>query len=145
MSKLVPNVTDTARIFRGQDFTGKFETGHGTICLVSPYLGIELFKREPKGRFFADRKMIALAGGPWFMREYKSVLEAQLSRMSSLHMIVRLGNIEARDLFSYQNCMIDLELNHNTRRNPIALQLVQKAMLFSICDEVLARQIESIA
>lgn len=145
MSKLVPNILDTARIFRGQEFSGRFESGHGTICLVSPYLGIELCKREPKGRFFADRKMIALSGGPWFMRDFKSFLEAQLHRMSQLHMIVRLGEIESKDLFSYQTCMVHLELNHNTRSNPIALQLVQKAMLFSITDEVLARQIQSIA
>ena len=145
MSKLVPNVVDTARIFRNADFAGKFESNHTCITLVTPFMAFEVCKHEPRARFFSDRKMIAHAGGPWFMRNFKSFFEAQTHRMRALHINVQIHDIEARDLFSYQTCPIVLDFNHNTRRNPIALQLVQKAQLFAIADEVLAREIALIA
>ena len=145
MSKLVPNITDTARVFREKPLVGKFEKGHTTICLVTPFMGFELCKREPKGRFFADRKMIAHSGGPWFLRNFKPALEAKLSQLAVLHLSVTIGDVEAKDLFSYQTCMIHLHTDTSMRSTPIALELVQKAMLFAIADEVLERQIAVIA
>lgn len=145
MSKLVPNVVNTARIFRNQDFVGKFSHNHTSICLSTPYLCFELSKQEPKGRFFADKAMIQFAGGPWFIENFKKFLEPQLSRLRDLHLLVRLSEIEALDLFSYRTCNVELVFNHPTRPNPIALQLVQKAQLFSIVDAVLEREIASIA
>lgn len=93
---------------------------------------------------FADKAMIQHAGGPWFIQSFKSFLEPRLSELRSLHLLVRLGDVEAKDLFSYRTCPIALELNHDTLPNPIALQIVQKARLFAIVDEELERQIGSL-
>jgi hypothetical protein len=144
MSKLTRNITDTARIFRGCDFTGKFSDVNEVVCLSTPYLAFEIHKREAKGRFFADKNMIAISGGPWFIRTFKKNLEANLSRLEALHISVNFENIESLDLFSYQTCGVFLELKNRSNRNTMALQLVQKAMLFAIVDEVLATQIKSI-
>jgi len=144
MSKLVPNIVDTARILRGQDFVGKFSSNFTSICLSSRVMAFEISKHYPRARFFADREMIAYAGGPWFIQSYKDFLSPQLCRMAPFHMVVKLGDIEAKDLFSYRTCNVELDFNHSTRPNPIALQLVQKAMLFAIADEILERQLNQL-
>jgi hypothetical protein len=145
MSKLVPNVLDTARIMRNADFTGKFSSNHDSICLSTPYLCFEVAKRAPKGRFFSDRSMIAFAGGPWFIERFKDQLQGRAHELRDIWAILKIQNIQALDLFSYKTCSFTLELNHGTRSNPIALQLVQKARLFSIVDEILEREISFIA
>jgi hypothetical protein len=144
MSKLTRNITDTARIFRGDSFTSKFSDSNETICLSTPYLVFELHKREPKGRFFADKNMIAMAGGPWFIRDFKKSLEVNLLKLNGLHMKVSFENIESFDLFSYQTCGLFLSLNSQHNRNTTALQIVQKAMLFAIVDEILESKIKAI-
>lgn len=144
MSKLVPNITDTARLFRGQDFVGKFTVGEYGICLTTPVLGFDVAKHHPRARFFADRSMIAHAGGPWFIDAFKDRFQAQTHRLRHNHLLVRIGLIEAKDLFGYRTCGVELELNHNTRPNPIALQIIQKAELFAIVDEVLEGMIEAL-
>ena len=144
MSKLVPNVVDSARLYRGRDFVGRFSSGHHSICLTTKALAFEVSKHQPAARFFADKSMIEFAGGPWFIQEFKSRLDAQIHRLRHNHLLVRIGDIEAKDLFSYRTCGVVLELNHNTRPNPIALQIIQKAELFAIVDEVLERQLESL-
>lgn len=144
MSKLVPNIVDTARLFRNHDFVGKFTAGHHSICLTTKALAFEVSKHQPMARFFADKSMIEFAGGPWFIQEFKSRFDAQIHRLRYNLLQVRIGDIEAKDLFSYRTCSVSLELNHNTRPNPIALQIVQKAELFAIVDEVLARQLEGL-
>lgn len=120
---------------------GTFQATHTSICLSTKWLCVEIHKHEPKGRFFADKTMLQHAGGPWFIRQFKLFLEPQLHKMQSLHMIVKIGDIEATDLFGYHNCNMILDFNHNTRSNPIALQIVQKARLFAIVDEELERLI----
>lgn len=95
-------------------------------------------------RFFADKSMIEWAGGPWFIQEFKSRFDAQKHLMRAYHINVQIGDIQAIDLFSYRTCPVELSFNHPTRHNPMALQLVQKAVLFSIVDEVLERQLESL-
>lgn len=144
MSKLVPNVIDTARLYRGKDFVGKFSAGHTSICLTTPALAFEINKQNAQARFFADKAMIAFAGGPWFIQAFKLRLDAQIHRLRRNHLLVRIGNIEAKDLFSYRTCGVELELNHNTRPNPIALQIVQKAELFAIVDEILESELDSL-
>lgn len=144
MSKLVPNVVDTARIMRVDDFTGKFSSNHTSICLTTPYMVFEVMKREPRGRFFADRTMIALSGGPWFIEAFKRGLVARSSELIAWHLKLEVAEILAKDLFSYRTCSFNLVLDHPTRRNPIALQLVQKARLFAIADEILAKEIAAI-
>jgi hypothetical protein len=144
MSNLIANVIDTARVFRGKPFVGTLASNHSNICLLSKYLGFELSKREPKGRFFADKAMIQQTGGPWFIGSFKMFLEPRLHELRRLHLNVHLGNVEALDLFSYQNCAITLDFNHETRHNPIALQLVQKAQLLAIADEILEVRIKGL-
>ena len=145
MSKLVPNVVDTARIFRGQSLHGKFSSNHTSICLSSSCLGVEIMKQESRGRFFADRTMIKFAGGPWFIQRFRQSLEARLHELHKWHLNVNLDTIEAKDLFSYRTCSMNLELDSPTRANPIALQIVQKAQLFALIDEILEHSILSIA
>lgn len=144
MSKLVPNITDTARIFRGAPMCGTFTERRAHICLETKALVFELSKHEPCARFFADKRMIAFAGGPWFIQSFKDFLLPQLYKLQALHLLVKVGNVEAKDLFSYRTCNVDLELNHPTRANPIALQIVQKAQLLAIVDDVLERQLQSL-
>lgn len=144
MSKLVPNVVDTARLYRGKEFLGAFSAGRASICLTSRALAFEVHKQEPTARFFADKAMIAWAGGPWFIQEFKSQLEEQLYRLRRNLLIVQLGNIEAKDLFSYRTCNVALKLDHETRPNPVALQIIQKAELFAIVDEVLERMFSTL-
>jgi len=144
MSKLVPNIVDTARVFRGQPLCGKIREQRAHICLESKALVFEISKREPKARFFADKSMIEWAGGPWFIQSFKDFLLPQLSRLGALHLLVRVGDVEAKDLFSYRTCNVELEFNHSTLPNPIALQLVQKAQLLAIVDDVLERQLSTL-
>lgn len=144
MSKLVPNVVDTARIFREGDFVGKFTSGHACICLTTPALAFEISKYEPKARFFADKAMIAFAGGPWFIQQFKDRFKESCNSRLRNFLVVHFDNVEAKDLFSYRNCAMRLELSHATRHSPISLQLVQKAELFAIADHVLAQMLNDL-
>lgn len=144
MSKLVPNVVDTARIFRSKEFLGKFSANYSSICLTTPMLCFEISKRDNQARFFADKAMIRMAGGPWFIQRFKDVLETRKVELYKMHLLVDIGPVEAKDLFSYRTCNVTLDLNHPTRHNTVALQLVQKALLFSIADEILEREIAAI-
>lgn len=141
MSKLVPNVLDTARLFREGSWTGKLDHNVNCICLTSPYLAFEVSKHEPKGRFFADKRMIAQAGGPFFIQWFKDYLLDEQKKLLHNHMVLNIGDVEALDLFSYRTCGFTIELNHPTRHNPIALQIVQKAELFALADTLLERAI----
>ena len=144
MSKLVPNVVDTARIFRSKEFLGKFSANYSSICLTTPMLCFEVSKRDSQARFFADKAMIRMAGGPWFIQRFKDVLETRKVELFRMHLLVDIGLVESKDLFSYRTCNVALDLNHPTRHNTIALQLVQKALLFSIADEILEQEIAAI-
>lgn len=144
MSKLVPNVTDTARIMRGQDFHGKFAWNANCIYLNTPYLSIELMKHQDRGRFFVDKAMITKGGGPWLISEFRDRLEASKHLLLPYFAILQLGDVMAKDLFSYRTCNFALGLNHPTRHAPVALQIVQKAKFFAIADELLQGTIASI-
>lgn len=141
MSKLVPNIIDTARLYRQGNWVGSFREGTASIVLTSPYLAFEINKHNARGRFFADRSMIAQAGGPYFIQWFKDSLEAAKSQLRHNHVLLNIGVVEAKDLFSYRTCAFEIELNHPTRHNPIALQLVQKAELFALADTLLERAI----
>jgi len=88
--------------------------------------------------------MIQFAGGPWFIQHFKDSIKKHLDVLRQLHVIAKVSDVEAKDLFSYRTCNIDLDFNHNTLPNPIALQIVQKAQLFAIVDEELERQISAL-
>lgn len=144
MSKLVPNVVDTARLFRTGKWTGTFGANHTSITLTSPYLGLEINKHEAHGRFFADKAMIERGGGPYFLQWYKERFSGRLSALAEQLARVRIQDIEAKDLFSYRTCGFFIEPNHAGRFTPIALQLVQKARIFAIADEALEQTIGEI-
>ena len=141
MSKLTPNVIDTARLYREGSWVGSFGEGTASIVLTSPYLAFEINKHNPRGRFFTDRSMIAQAGGPYFIQRFKDLLEEAKPKLLHNHVLLNIDVVEALDLFSYRTCAFEIELNHATRHNPIALQLVQKAELFALADTLLERAI----
>jgi hypothetical protein len=141
MSKLVPNVVDTARIYRSGSWVGSFSENSTGIILTSPFLAFQINKHDQRGRFFADKRMIAQAGGPFFIQWFKERLLAEKHKLRYNHTLLHVDDVEAKDLFSYRTCGFELELNHPTRHNPIALQLVQKAELFALADYVLERTI----
>jgi hypothetical protein len=144
MSELVPNVIDSAKVFRNAKMFGRFETNSKNIVLITPFLAFEVAKREPKGRFFADNNMIKHGGGPWFIQKFHSLIEARRERLSHNQQQIDLGNIEAKDLFSYRTCSFELKMTQD-RRAPIALQLVQKAELLALADEILADIVSEIS
>jgi len=88
--------------------------------------------------------MIQFAGGPWFIQHFKDAIQPCLEPLRQLHVIAKVSNVNAKDLFSYRTCNIDLDFEHDTIHNPIALQIVQKARLFAIVDEELERQISAL-
>lgn len=141
MSKLVPNITGTARAFRAAPMFGTWSENHTSVCLSTPALVLEVSKQIPRARLFADKRMIQFAGGPWFIQAFKEEVKKPLEALLDLQIRANIGDVEAKDLFSYRTCNVDLVFLQDNVPNPIALQIVQKARLFAIVDEQLEIQI----
>lgn len=88
--------------------------------------------------------MIQFAGGPWFIQNFKEQIKQPLETLKDLCLEATVGDVEAKDLFSYRTCNVQLTFMRDTIPNPIALQLVQKARLFAIVDEQLEIQIAAL-
>lgn len=120
---------------------GSWSESHTSICLTTPALVLEVSKQLPRARLFADKRMIQFAGGPWFIQHFKEAVKQPLQALESLQVQASVCDVEAKDLFSYRTCNVDLIFSQPNISNPIALQIVQKARLFAIVDEELERQI----
>lgn len=144
MSELVPNVVDSAKVFRNAKMFGRFESNTKCIVLLTPFIAFEQSKREPKGRFFADNNMIKQGGGPWLMQRFRDMLDEKKSCLRHNQQNLALGMIEAKDLFSYRTCPFTT-LSLQDRPAPLALQLVQKAELFSVADSIIEEIVKEIA
>lgn len=133
LSSIPRSIIDVAKHLKGHELKANVRVLASSVELIDPMMGFIISKNTSHARFYSDREMLCHSGGSWFINEVKRRLEIRLDPLRHLGCDVDVGEISTNSNSFYHFGVVNLGC---LPRTPQALQIVRKATLLRIMDDL---------